>query len=336
MKHVKLIIGLAIFLAGIILTPGCSKKSDSSSGPSGSGTIPVVVTVTYSNVLINTVDVSGNVTSDGGSTVTRRGFCSSQNNQNPTIQNDTMVSIGNGTGTFTGTVKGLKGQALCYIRAYATNNNGTAYGNTFSVTTIDTTLADIENNHYHLVQIGTQVWMAENLRVTHYRNGDVIPYVPDPSLSWTVWHDLTTGAYCQYNATSKIPYGLLYNFFAVADSRNLAPNGWHVPSQAEWKIMTDFLGGTTIAGGKLKETGFSHWQNPNTGATNETGFSAFPGGQCSFTGNIGNMGATGVWWTLTELDASSGYSLDLNYNSSIADPGANYKTSGYSVRCVRD
>ena len=119
MKHLTIIIGHSMLLAGIILTAGCSTKSDSSSGPTGSGTIPVVVTGTYSNVLINTVDVTGNVTSDGGSAVTRRGFCSSQSNQNPTIQNDTMVASGNGTGTFTGTVKGLRGQTLSYIRAYS-------------------------------------------------------------------------------------------------------------------------------------------------------------------------------------------------------------------------
>ena len=332
MKKVKNIAGLAILFAALFLASGCKKASNT---PSVTGTVPIVVTGYYSNLLINTVIFTGDVTSDGGSVVTKRGFCSSKTNPDPTIANDTIAS-GNGTGTFTGTVKGMKGQTLYYIRAYATNSIGTSYGTAVNVTTIDTTLADIENNHYRLVQIGQQVWMAENLRVGHYRNGDAIPYVPDPSLSWAVWHDLTTGAYCWYNTSSSIPYGALYNFYVVADPRNLAPTGWHVPSSAEFKILTDLLGGTNTAGGKLKEIGYAHWQIPNTGASNETGFNALPGGQCSFTGNIENMGAAGNWWTMTELDSGSGHSLVLNYDSNIANPNAYYKTCGYRVRCVRD
>lgn len=139
------------------------------------------------------------------------------------------------------------------------------------------TVKDIDGNQYQTVKIGSQVWMKENLKVTRYRNGDPIPRVTVNS----EWVDLATGAYCAcYNdeGTTAFTYGYLYNWYAVDDRRNLAPAGWHVPTDAEWQILMDYLGGEILAGGKLKETGTSHWASPNTGATNESGFTARPGG----------------------------------------------------------
>jgi len=163
------------------------------------------------------------------------------------------ISTGNGAGTFSGRVKGLKGQTMYYIRAYATNNKGTGYGSTFGVTTIDTMITDIDNNHYRIVQIGIQVWMAENLRVTHYRNNQSIPNITDNS----AWNGLTSGAYCWYNNDPtgyKSLFGALYNWYAVSDSRDLSPAGWHIPSDAEWTTLTTYLGGESVSGGKMKST----------------------------------------------------------------------------------
>ncbi len=135
---------------------------------------------------------------------------------------------------------------------------------------------DPDNNNYGTVTIGTQVWMTRNLDVDHYRNGDPIPEVKSASL----WKSLTTGAWCYFknDKDSGVTYGKLYNWYAVNDPRGLAPVGWHIPSDAEWSTLSAYLGGDSIAGGKLKESGTSHWNIPNTGATNVSGFSALPGG----------------------------------------------------------
>lgn len=129
---------------------------------------------------------------------------------------------------------------------------------------------------YKIVKIGNQVWMAENLNTSHYLNGDSIPQVQDKA----EWVALTTGAWCYYqnDAENGKTYGKLYNWYAVNDPRGLAPEGWHIPTDAEWIALIDYLGGTNVAGGKMKQIGTVHWISPNLGATNESGFSALPGG----------------------------------------------------------
>ena len=228
MKKFTTFTSLPILLATLILSSGCKKKSEELMV---TGPIPVVLTSNYNNVLLSTVDFKGIVTDDGGFFVKKRGFCWSSTYQNPTIHNDTMVSFGDGAGAFSSTIKGLKGQTKYYIRSYATNNNGTGYGSIFSVKTIDTTITDIDSNHYRIVQIGIQIWMAENLKVTHYLDGEDIPDVTDA----TKWTNLTTGALCWYNnepLSYGTIYGALYNWYAVSDSRNLSPAGWHVSAQS--------------------------------------------------------------------------------------------------------
>jgi uncharacterized protein (TIGR02145 family) len=139
---------------------------------------------------------------------------------------------------------------------------------------------DIDGNVYKTVKIGNQWWMAENLKVTHYRNGDEIPNRADDD-EW----NKGIGAYCNYNndVTNFEIYGGIYNWFAVDDSRKLAPEGWHVPTDDEWQVLVDYLGGDTLAGGKMKSTGTIEggdglWRGSNEGTTNESGFSALPGG----------------------------------------------------------
>jgi uncharacterized protein (TIGR02145 family) len=162
------------------------------------------------------------------------------------------------------------------------------------------TVTDTDGNVYHTVTIGTQTWMAENLKVTKYRNGDTIPNVTDT----TEWYNLSTGAYCDYEntASNSSVYGKLYNWYALADSRNIAPAGWHVASDAEWTTLTTFLGGEV--GGKLKEKGTAHWLSPNEGATNETGFTALPAGCRGSVGYFYYLGSYAYFWSSTEYNGS--------------------------------
>ena len=199
---------------------------------------------------------------------------------------------------------------------------------------ISTTVTDIDGNVYHTVTIGTQVWLVENLKVTKYRNGDPIPNITDN----TSWYNLTTGAYCNFaNDTSYTnTYGVLYNWYAVNDNRKIAPTGWHVPTDAEWKTLATYLGGENVAGGKLKETGTTHWNSPNTEATNETGFTALPGGCRYYHGSWGYVGDYGFWWSTTERDASSIWRWSMYYHGGILRRDIDTKDLGFSVRCVRD
>ena len=205
-------------------------------------------------------------------------------------------------------------------------------------TTPTGTVTDIDGNVYKTVKIGAQWWMAENLKVTHYQNGDSIPNVTDN----TQWTNLTTGAYCNFdNDTTNVSiYGRLYNWYAVADSRNIAPEGWHVPSEAEWHILVDYLGGDAVAGGKLKATGTIEggdglWHEPNVGATNESGFTGLPGGYREPSGTFYAIGYGAYFWSSTVSDSDRAWSRFLRYNGSDAYRFDD-KYYGYSVRLVRD
>jgi len=207
------------------------------------------------------------------------------------------------------------------------------------------TVTDIDGNVYQTVTIGDQVWMLENLKVTHYRNGDPIPNV---TVGW-VWEGLSTGAYCEYDndIINVATYGRLYNWFAVDDSRSIAPEGWHVPTDEEWKQLEMFLGMSqseaddngargTDEGGKLKEVGTTFWDSPNTGATNESGFSALPGGYRLSVGIFSNMGEAADMWSTTESSSGSALYRYLSSNGSGIYTFSYYKPAGFSVRCVKD
>ncbi len=195
-------------------------------------------------------------------------------------------------------------------------------------------VTDIDGNVYEIVKIGNQWWMAENLKVTHYRNGNPIPNV----ISYSEWENLTTGVYCSYdNSTSHMDtYGCFYNWYAVNDSRNIAPEGWHVPSDAEWQTLVDYLGGDAVAGGKLKETGFLHWSTPNTGTTNESGFTALPGGYLWPDEGCVNLGFTARFWSITENYDIFVWNRSLFFWDSVVSRGYDLKTDGYSIRCIKD
>lgn len=197
-------------------------------------------------------------------------------------------------------------------------------------------IKDVDGNVYNTVKIGTQVWMVENLKTTKYRNGEPIPNV----IGNDFWRTLTTGAYCWFDNNSvanKETYGALYNWFTVIDTRNIAPTGWHVPTYEEWIILIDYLGGINAAGGKLKERGTSHWSTPNTGATNISGFNAFPGGyQEGIGGGTSGIGLNGVWWSVSEGGQKYAWFVELDNERASVRIDFGTKTSCSSVRCIKD
>jgi uncharacterized protein (TIGR02145 family) len=196
-------------------------------------------------------------------------------------------------------------------------------------------VTDIDNNEYKTIAIGTQIWMAENLHTTRCNDGTPIPNVTDDS----VWYDLTTPGSCVFNnrTDSNIIsiYGRIYNGYAVSTDK-LCPTGWHVPANSEWTILTTYLGGDSIAGGKLKETGTIHWNRPNYGATNETGFSALPGGYRDYDGFYNNYGDDGFWWSSTVDYTSVVFDVEMNVFGSFVGRGSGDKKFGFSVRCLKD
>lgn len=222
------------------------------------------------------------------------------------------------------------------IKLEVRDNDGLTNTTTTQVTIYETgECIDINGNIYKTIKIGNQWWMAENLKVTHYRNGDAIPNVTDAD----AWSRLNTGAYCNYNNNmgNERMYGRLYNWFAVNDSRNIAPVGWHVPTDAEWQTLFDYLGGFSIAGGKMKEEGTFTWQSPNSGATNQSGFTAKPGGyRDSHNGRFSIAGWMSYFWSSSEYNSFDAFYFYLHYDSIATSRGAGNKQFGYSVRCIKD
>jgi uncharacterized protein (TIGR02145 family) len=199
----------------------------------------------------------------------------------------------------------------------------------------DPVIKDIDGNVYSTVTIGTQVWMGENLRVTKYRNGDLIGTTDPATL------DISAESTPKYqwayngNESNVATYGRLYTWYTVNDSRNICPTGWHIPSFDEWKILRDYLGGENVAGGKLKETGTSHWYSPNEGATNLTGFTALPGGR-KYAGLFEGIGVANLLWSSTiEPKSLKPYFMQMDYAYGYLYWDFEDKIS-VSVRCLKD
>jgi uncharacterized protein (TIGR02145 family) len=298
--------------------------------------LPSVITSLVTNITQTTATGGGNVTSDGGAAVTARGVCWSTTS-NPNISNSKTID-GLGTGTFISSFTGLTPYTKYYLRAYAINSQGTVYGNEVNFITDASwgasTVSDFDGNIYPTIGIGAQVWMAENLKTTTYSDGTSIPNIT----ANTAWVNLTTGANCLYDndMNKKDIYGVLYNWYAVKTDK-LCPTGWHVPNDAEWTALADYLGGGPVAGGKLKETGTAHWFSPNTGATNESKFTGLPGGERFYSGGYYDLGKYGSWWSTSEYSSSEAKYVELNYNySSIYYFLRSNKKTGYSIRCLKD
>ena len=196
-------------------------------------------------------------------------------------------------------------------------------------------MTDFDGNQYKTIKIGTQTWMAENLRVTHYQNGVAIPNITDNE----EWAALTTGAYCNYNNTNSLDtiatYGRLYNWYAVADMQNLAPEGWRVPRIADWLELIEYLGGDTIASKHLKETGTTHWEGPAE-SDNSSGFTAISNGSRYLAEDYSYIGIYNLFWTASGYNEDSAGFLFLFSWDAIVYKGLNYKQNGYTVRLIKE
>lgn len=322
----------------IILTNSCKKDEDAE--------IPMLTTTKPYYITCIGVTCGGNVLSDGGSSVINRGVCLSTDSL-PTLS-DFHSSNGSGMGYFTTNhLDILTPNTTYYVRAYATSEAGTGYGNVFSIKTPGRevlfnptsnygSLTDLDNNVYKTITIGNQTWMAENLRVTRYNDTTPILLEAD-NIEWINCSNFRLPRYCWQNNDAiryKETYGALYNWFSV-ETGKLCPSGWHVPSDNEWTILCNNLGGETIAADKLKETGTSHWFETNE-ATNETGFTAIPAGGRNIYGSFTSIGGFGYWWS----SSGSGNGSALKRNMYCNDDGVfSYAIGGgygFSVRCIKD
>jgi len=312
--------------------------------------IPVLTTTEISNITSTTAISGGNITSEGGEPIIARGVCWSIFS-NPKIDYAKSYfqysTDGSGPGVFTSYLTGLYPNTHYFVRAYATNNKGvTVYGDEITFNTENgaigeiifnpdctySSMTDIEGNVYKTIKIGTQIWMAENLKTTKYNDGTSIPLVGD-----CYWRNLTTPGYCWYNNDSiiyKKLYGAIYNWFTI-NTGKLAPAGWHVPSEEEWTKLITYLGGEEVAGGKMKESGITHWSIPNESATNESGFTALPSGEryysdCTFI----SLCYSASYWGITKDGGT--YSCFLGNETSGCCSVSPYQQNGCAVRLVKD
>jgi uncharacterized protein (TIGR02145 family) len=313
--------------------------------------VPTVTTTAISSITETGATGGGTVTSTGGATVTTRGICWSTD-PTPDVS-DSKVASGSGAGVFTASLTGLTAGTPYYVRAYATNSVGTGYG---SAVTFETsggattgTVTDIDGNVYETIKIGGQWWMAENLKVLHYSNGDSISQATGDG----TWEVAGMGAWCNYDNDSAYVsiYGRLYNWFAAADTRNIAPTGWHVPTDDEWKTLEKSLGMSQVSadsinwrgnneGSQLKETGSDHWYAPNTSATNERGFTALGAGFRGYDGDFNtSLKGYAYFWSTDRFpmyDTSSSYGRELSAGYTQINRGGFVKQDGFSIRCVKD
>jgi uncharacterized protein (TIGR02145 family) len=306
----------------LILASSCKDKEK---------TVPVLTTSVVTGITSISASCGGNIT-DGCSVIYARGLCWSIGT-NPSISD---CKTADGTcDNFTSAMTGLTPNTTYYVRAYATNDVGTGYGNILSFTTQQgNTITDVDGNIYNTIVIGTQTWMLENLKVTKYRNSDAIPNDTNSA----EWITLTSGAYCNYNndVNNSTTYGRLYNWFAVNDIRNIAPVGWHIATANDWETLINYLGGKESAGGKMKEAGLAHWISPNMDADNSSGFTALPGGNRFSDGTFGHLGQNCFFWSATEKDTSTAFARQLGTDHMDCDLDSLYKVDGLSVRCLKD
>jgi uncharacterized protein (TIGR02145 family) len=316
-----------VIIAGFLMFPGCNKDSP----------LPEVGTTLVVKIFEQSAESGGLITSEGVGPVTARGVCWSTS-PDPTIS-DSRNDEGKGPGSFQSIIIGLTATTVYHVRAFATNRAGTAYGKDVMFKTLSPTiqagptgtLSD-QGTVYQTKKIGTQTWMTDNLTARVFADGTTIPIVRQDT-----WYSLTTPASCwvQDDDSRTIVYGLLYNFYAVTDPRNVCPNGWHVPSLNEWETMVAELGGNDVAGGMLKEKGTTHWTDPNVGASDGSGFTGLPAGIRDQSRYI-DFTISGYFWTSTSKDDGFGQIEALRYSTGNVFSAQYPKTAGASVRCVQN
>jgi uncharacterized protein (TIGR02145 family) len=261
-------------------------------------------------------------------------------NSNPTID-DSHHSVQGSTFSGEDTLRNLVPNTVYHVRTYAKNESGSVYSPELSFTTWEGTIADIEGNIYPIKTIGSQVWMIKNLKTSKFNDGSVITNIADN----LVWSSTETSAICTYIYSN---HERLYNYYAVADNRNLCPSGWHVPDDNEWKILEVFEGMALVQtdatgfrgtdeGGKLKTPApFYYWASPSVGATNSSGFSAIGSGFRYDNGIFTNTTISANYWTSTPYDPGSAWSRSLSYNSDQISRLSINKKYGFSIRCVKN
>ncbi|MCC5916197.1 MAG: hypothetical protein JJU02_02600 [Cryomorphaceae bacterium] len=320
--------GFAFFMVVVVShTIGCTKDDEE---------LPKVKTHDISEITKTSAVVSGEVISDGGNLITQKGICLSATNTEPTI-NDVTSEEGDGGGSFSSYFGWLDPETTFYARAYATNSKGTGYGSTLTFTTLkepgqSSVFIDPRDGFtYRTITYGNMVWMMDNMKF--------LPEVVGPDLI-----GFTTPMYYVYgyfgtdviSARQEInfsEYGVLYNWAAA---NSACPPGWHLPTDEEWEALLDFFGGKEFAGGRLKADYFGAWEEPNTGATNESKFHALPSGKLSIDNIFMNQGTNAHFWTATGFSASKAVSYELRHDTiGVIDSLTNIG-NGYCVRCVLD
>lgn len=294
--------------------------------------LPEVITKFYTNLEDNIAFAGGEVTEDYDERVTERGV----------YLDEKKIRLGDGIGSFETELQDLEPNTTYSVKAYASNRFGIAYGEEIGF------VIDIDGNIYRIVTIGTQDWITQNLKTTRLNDGTPMTNVTDPYEWGSTWgstyqYPVANGFYCWYenDITNKNIYGALYNWVAVKTGK-LCPIGWHVPSKEEYLTLIEFVGGIDIGGGKLKETGTSHWKSPNTGATDEYGLTALPGGYREgyhfpfYDEDFLGISEVGVWWTSTLTESGRPYFVGLSYDYQDAGMETASGMWGGSIRCIKD
>jgi uncharacterized protein (TIGR02145 family) len=297
-------------------------------------TLPVLATAAVTSITNNGAVSGGSISSDGNGPITAKGVCWSTTPNNTSLTNST--SNGTGTGSFVSTLTSLSPATTYYVRAYATNGAGTSFGSEIS---FNTKVADADGNLYTYVAINGQVWLTEDLKTTKYSDGSVIP----PVTVNLTWSTLTTPGYCWYNndIANKPTYGAIYNWYAVDvasnGNKNVCPALWRVPTETELEDLITFVGGSIVAGGKLKEAGTTHWTLDN--GTNTVGFTALPGGErVAADGGFAELGTDSYHWssTIDENDNTLGWGQGINTATTTTAKSGFTKRAGASVRCIKN
>ncbi|MBW8202023.1 fibrobacter succinogenes major paralogous domain-containing protein [Flagellimonas abyssi] len=350
---------LSILFAGI----SCSSSDDSNNGngePEPENYAPTLTTNPIEDITYLSSKSGGEISDNGGFPIIAKGIVWSTT-ENPTIDLVTKTNDGSGSNDFSSVMSELEQNTEYYVRAYARNNQSTGigYGNQITFRTVDTLIVngtdfnDIDGNSYSTLVINGEEWSAKNLNVSRYRNGDVIPQVQDA----TEWENLTSGAWCYYgNDSNNEPSGKLYNWYAVNDSRGLAPQGWHIPSDSEWENLEKYLisagynydrsASDDKLGKAIASTSFQQGTaSAGTGSpalvpslNNRTGFNALPGGLRGSVGEFQWIDKYSCWWSSTESGSVSAKFRDItgHLTFGLRGTGAAQKTSGMSIRLIKD
>jgi len=322
---------VTVFLTSLIFQAGCKKDTAPQSD------VPKVPTVTTSSVTGITATAAysgGNVTVKGNSDVKARGVCWSTS-QNPDISNTHTID-GLGTGGFVSNITNLSPNTLYYVRAYATNNDGTGYGSAFTFTTTQLSCESpitYDGKNYQTILINTQCWFQQNLNVGTRIDGNV-NQTDNGFVEKHCYNDEETN--CTF-------YGALYQwnemmqYVTTQGTQGICPTGWHIPTDAEWAVLENYLGGDSVAGGKMKQAGLTNWAPPNTGATNSSGFTAFGAGNHTSSGYDGIM-LFAYFWSSTQDFGDPDYAWSRSPYSTGKDVyrGPGNKGNSFSVRCLKN